>query len=213
MSAGVRCEQDRAALAAVLDNLAVGASTADVRVCVLGAIDALLADPDLVACVLIGARPDFPAGSYLAQSGAIIPAPTATGGFGWTWNEASTYTGPGVWYYIYPDGRPPERDAGVRAFIVSESWRKGIVWRIISTADLISCTLGAIASESAQVVLEAVVLTAGLVDLARMNGFAFPPWEGGPVWSAARAVRVRADRILQLAAESGPARHRADGLG
>jgi 3-hydroxyacyl-CoA dehydrogenase len=119
----------------------------------------------------------------------------------------------GAGYYAYPDGRHPEPDDAVRELIERESHRKGIARRSIAADEIVAGALGAMVREGAAVVREGAVATPGAVDVALVNGFGFPAWEGGPLWWAAHAPRAEVDRALALAATAagrGPAATAAD---
>jgi len=103
-------------------------------------------------------------------------------------------------YYRYVDGKRIS-DAQVNDIIVAESARKGIRRRAIDTDEIIARLLGAMVVEGARVVREGIARHIDDVDVALVNGFGFPRFEGGPMWWAQQQdASTRADLAAAAAA-------------
>jgi 3-hydroxyacyl-CoA dehydrogenase len=70
----------------------------------------------------------------------------------------------------------------VNDIIAAESERKSIRRRVIDADEIIVRLLGAMVVEGARVVREGIARHVDDVDVALVNGFGFPRFEGGPMW-------------------------------
>lgn len=93
----------------------------------------------------------------------------------------------GAGWYIYREGsRTPVPDPEIEAMIVAESRRKGIVRRAIATDEIQLRELAALANEGARILAEGIAARPVDIDVVWVNGFGFPPHEGGPMFWADR---------------------------
>ena len=93
----------------------------------------------------------------------------------------------GQGYYDYPDGKSVQQSAEVNNLIAQESERKGITRRKISADEIIRLLLASMRAEAHAVVTEGIAETEQAVDVAMVNGFGFPRWRGGPMFSQRQA--------------------------
>ena len=117
----------------------------------------------------------------------------------------------GAGYYRYGDGGKPQVDAAVHALIEQARADKGIVARRLDDDEICRRALLALVNEAALLLAEGVAERATDVDVALVNGYGFPRWEGGPVfWARERGeAALRAD-LDWLARLSGPGFVRGD---
>ena len=97
-------------------------------------------------------------------------------------NRLGRKTGSG--YYIYKDGKTPERDTWVEQLIESESARKGITRRSFTEAQIMSAILDQIHTEAAAILKEGIADSPEAIDVVMVNGYGFPRWRGGPVFAS-----------------------------
>ncbi|WP_254598729.1 3-hydroxyacyl-CoA dehydrogenase NAD-binding domain-containing protein [Polynucleobacter tropicus] len=118
----------------------------------------------------------------------------------------------GAGYYRY-DANSGERseDPGVHHIIEEASKAKGIVRRQFSAAEIIDRVLLAMINEIAHLVCEHVVRDATDCDVALVNGYGFPKWQGGPVFVARTLGLEKLNAQMDLLEkQSGPGFHRAE---
>lgn len=117
----------------------------------------------------------------------------------------------GAGYYRYPQGGTPEVDPAVHTVIEQVRAEKGIVPRAVADEEIVRRALLALANEAALLLAEGVAAHATDVDLALVNGYGFPRWEGGVVfWAQARGEAALRDDFQWLAAVSGPGMRQGD---
>lgn len=90
----------------------------------------------------------------------------------------------GSGYYEYADGKTAERDEWVEQLVKSESARKGIVRRTFTEAEIISTILERLRNEANSILQEGIADSSDAIDVVMVNGFGFPRWLGGPMYSA-----------------------------
>lgn len=117
----------------------------------------------------------------------------------------------GAGYYRYVEGRKPDVDPAVHALIGRARSDKGIVPRAIAPEEIVRRALLALANEAALLLSEGVAAHSSDVDLALVNGYGFPRWEGGVVfWARERGeAALRAD-FEWLVEVSGPGMRQGD---
>jgi len=117
----------------------------------------------------------------------------------------------GAGYYRYAESGKPAVDDPVHALIAQARADKGITPRAIDDAQIQRRALLALANEAALLLAEGVAAHATDVDLALVNGYGFPRWEGGVVfWARERGeTGLRAD-FAWLAELSGPGARTGD---
>jgi len=112
----------------------------------------------------------------------------------------------GAGYYAYPAGaKGPQADPAVHALIETCRAEKGIAARAFSDDEIVRRAMLAIVNEAALLLAEGVAERATDVDVALVNGYGFPRWEGGPVfWARDRGAAVLAAELDELARVSSP---------
>lgn len=116
----------------------------------------------------------------------------------------------GAGYYLY-EGKERSVDPRVTALIDAASDAGGIVRQPFDDADIVRRALLAMANEAALLLAEGVAQRASDIDVALVNGFGFPRWEGGPVyWARARGPAALAADLDYLVEHSGPGFRRGD---
>lgn len=112
----------------------------------------------------------------------------------------------GAGYYAYAEDGKPVVDTAVHALIEQARADRGIAPRVITDEEIVRRALLALANEAALLLAEGIAVYATDVDLALVNGYGFPRWEGGVVfWARERGeAGLRAD-FAWLAEISGPA--------
>ena len=118
----------------------------------------------------------------------------------------------GAGYYWYAEGSSrPQVDGAVHDLITLARRDKGLSPRTLTDGEIQRRALLALVNEAALLLAEGVAERATDVDVALVNGYGFPRWEGGPVfWARERgAAALRAD-LDELAALSGPGFMRGD---
>ncbi|UBQ43808.1 3-hydroxyacyl-CoA dehydrogenase NAD-binding domain-containing protein [Comamonas thiooxydans] len=109
-------------------------------------------------------------------------------------------------YYAYAEGGKPAVDPAVHALIEQARADKGIASRVITDEEIVRRALLALANEAALLLAEGVAVYATDVDLALVNGYGFPRWEGGVVfWARERSEAGLREDFAWLAEISGPA--------
>ena len=117
----------------------------------------------------------------------------------------------GAGYYRYGDAGKPQVDPAVHALIEQARADKGVVARRIDDAEISRRVVLALVNEAALLLAEGVAERATDVDVALVNGFGFPRWEGGPVfWARERGDAALSADLEWLAQISGPRSVRGD---
>ncbi|MES0864270.1 3-hydroxyacyl-CoA dehydrogenase NAD-binding domain-containing protein [Ruegeria sp. SCPT10] len=86
-------------------------------------------------------------------------------------------------WYIY-DGKTRAPNPDVEALILSESKRKGISRRVMSSDEITERILRRMQSEAQSILDEGIAQNAQDVDVVMVNAFGFPRWKGGPMYLA-----------------------------
>ena len=117
----------------------------------------------------------------------------------------------GSGYYRYGDDGKAQVDEAVQALIEEARADKGLVARRLDDDEICRRALLALVNEASLLLAEGVAERATDVDVAFVNGYGFPRWEGGPVfWARERGeAALRAD-LDWLAEVSGPGFVRGD---
>ena len=85
----------------------------------------------------------------------------------------------GAGYYVYPAGaKGPQVDPAVQALIKQCRAEKGIAARAFDDGEIVRRAMLAIVNEAALLLAEGVAERATDVDVALVNGYGFPRWEG-----------------------------------
>ena len=118
----------------------------------------------------------------------------------------------GAGYYCYENGsRVSADDPFVGDLIAKARAEKGIVPRAIDSQEITQRALMAMVNEAAQLLTEGVAQRASDIDVALVNGYGFPRWEGGPVfWARERGAPLLHQDLEALAHASGPGFRRAE---
>ncbi|MFP5517896.1 MAG: 3-hydroxyacyl-CoA dehydrogenase NAD-binding domain-containing protein [Alphaproteobacteria bacterium] len=118
----------------------------------------------------------------------------------------------GAGYYRYPPGaRRGEPDPEVTALIEAASAAKGIVRRTVSDEEIVTRVLLTMVNEAACLLSEGVAARASDIDLALVNGYGFPAWEGGPLfWAGRQDPAWLGAELARLGELSGPGFRRCD---
>jgi 3-hydroxyacyl-CoA dehydrogenase len=112
----------------------------------------------------------------------------------------------GAGYYRYGDdsGGKPQVDESVHALIEQARRDKGIAARRLDDDEICRRALLALVNEAALLLGEGVAERATDVDVALVNGYGFPRWEGGPVfWARERGAAALLTDLDELARWSG----------
>ncbi|MEZ5418051.1 MAG: FAD-dependent oxidoreductase [Vicinamibacterales bacterium] len=90
----------------------------------------------------------------------------------------------GAGWYAYDASGARTPDPATAAVIASERARKGLQPRTFTAADIQRRLLAVMANEGAKALAEGIALRASDIDVALVNGYAFPRAMGGPMWAA-----------------------------
>ncbi len=85
-------------------------------------------------------------------------------------------------WYLYEDGKP-HVDPDVTALILSESARKNITRREFSNEEIIGEIVDVMHQVGTLILDEGVAAQASDIDVVMVNGYGFPRWHGGPMFS------------------------------
>lgn len=117
----------------------------------------------------------------------------------------------GAGYYRYSESGERTVDPAVHAVITQARAAKGITPRQFDDAEIQRRALLALANEAALLLTEGVAAHPTDVDLALVNGYGFPRWEGGVVfWARERGEQALREEFAWLADVSGPGIRRGD---
>lgn len=118
----------------------------------------------------------------------------------------------GAGYYRYAEGSSrPQVDGAVHDLITQARCDKGLTPRTLAADEIQRRALLALVNEAALLLAEGVAERATDVDVALVNGYGFPRWEGGPVfWARERGAAALQADLDELAALSGPGFVRGD---
>jgi 3-hydroxyacyl-CoA dehydrogenase len=109
-------------------------------------------------------------------------------------------------FYLYAKGeRTPMPDAEVEAMYADEAKRQGIARRAIGAEEIVERLLFQLANVGAELLEEGIALRAGDIDTVYVNGYGFPAWRGGPMWSVdAIGLRTVVDKMHGYEQVHGP---------
>ena len=112
----------------------------------------------------------------------------------------------GAGYYFYAEGAKEKSiDPKVHEIIEAASREKGLKRRSFTANEIVKRVLLTMINEAAHLLSENVATEASDCDIALVNGYGFPRWQGGPTFIAGEMGQKQLDRDLQeLAAVSGP---------
>ena len=114
-------------------------------------------------------------------------------------------------YYTYNEGGQPQVDQTVHEVIARARADKGIVPRSLGNDEIRRRAMLSLVNEAALLLAEGVAEHATDVDVALVNGYGFPRWEGGPVfWARERGEAALSADLDWLAQCSGPGFVRGD---
>lgn len=117
----------------------------------------------------------------------------------------------GAGYYRYGEDGGLQVDEAVHALIEQARRDKGMAPRRLGNDEIGHRALLALVNEAALLLGEGVAERATDVDVAFVNGYGFPRWEGGPVfWARDRGEAALRDDLDRLADLSGPGFVRGD---
>ncbi len=118
----------------------------------------------------------------------------------------------GAGYYRYEEGnRRPQVDDAVHALVEACRKDKGIMPRALEAQEIVRRALLAMINEAARLLDEGVAMRATDIDVALVNGYGFPRWEGGVVfWARERGATTLEADLDELARLSGPGFIRGD---
>ena len=89
----------------------------------------------------------------------------------------------GAGWYKYEDGKATVGPV-VTALICEASSRKNITRKPISSDEIIDKILITMRAEAERILKEGIAKTADDIDVVMVNGYGFPRWKGGPLFSA-----------------------------
>ncbi|MGH6932993.1 MAG: 3-hydroxyacyl-CoA dehydrogenase NAD-binding domain-containing protein [Dongiaceae bacterium] len=90
----------------------------------------------------------------------------------------------GAGFYRYRDGGTGgEPDPLVESIILEESARRGISRRLLPQAEIMNRILRAMQSEGERILSEGIAASPEAIDVVMVNGFGFPRWRGGPMFT------------------------------
>ena len=89
----------------------------------------------------------------------------------------------GAGYYSYVDGKKSSAvDSVVTEIIAQASAERGIERRILSAEEIVRRALAAMCNEAALLLAEGIARQPSDIDVALVQGYGFPRWEGGPLF-------------------------------
>lgn len=111
----------------------------------------------------------------------------------------------GAGYYTYVDGKKSsEVNDSVKAVIEQASQARGLTRRSLTDAEIVSRTLMAMCNEAALLLAEGVARQPSDIDVALVQGYGFPGWEGGPLfWLSHFGAEAQAQMQRDLAQHVG----------
>jgi 3-hydroxyacyl-CoA dehydrogenase len=117
-------------------------------------------------------------------------------------------------FYRYEGGsRSPIPDPEVEQIIAAASVRLDVRRRAFERAEILERLLYPMINEGARVLEEGIATRPGDIDVIYVYGYGFPVWRGGPMYHADRiGLAVIRDRLKELAAQTGDARHQPAAL-
>ena len=119
-------------------------------------------------------------------------------------NRLGRKTGAG--YYLYSEGsKEKSTDPLVHEIIDAASKAKGLQRRSFTPEEIVKRVLLTMINEVAHLLSENVAREASDCDIALVNGYGFPRWQGGPTFIAGEMGQARLDQdLMELAVLSGP---------
>jgi 3-hydroxyacyl-CoA dehydrogenase len=118
----------------------------------------------------------------------------------------------GAGYYRYEQaGAKRQHDPVVDEVLLKARTAKGITARTLTNQEIVQRVLLSMANEAALLLGEKVAARASDIDVALINGYGFPKWEGGPMfWAQDRSIEELERDLDWLAERSGAGFIRGD---
>jgi 3-hydroxyacyl-CoA dehydrogenase len=109
-------------------------------------------------------------------------------------------------FYLYAKGeRIGKPDPEVEAMYADEAKRQGIARHAMPDEEIVERLLFQLANVGAELLEEGIALRAGDIDTVYVNGYGFPAWRGGPMWSAdAIGLKAVVEKMLAYEKAHGP---------
>ena len=108
----------------------------------------------------------------------------------------------GAGYYTYADGKKSAAvDDTVKAVIEQASQARGLTRRSLTDAEIVRRTLMAMCNEAALLLSEGVARQPSDIDVALVQGYGFPRWEGGPLFWISQFSAAEQEQMQQELAE------------
>jgi 3-hydroxyacyl-CoA dehydrogenase len=108
------------------------------------------------------------------------------------------------WYRYEPGSRDPIPDPKVTAIIEHYRRQRGIVPRVVASAEIVERCIYALVNEGARILEDGIAQRASDIDLVYLNGYGFPAYRGGPMFFADQTGFNEIARALKgIAAEPG----------
>jgi len=105
----------------------------------------------------------------------------------------------GAGWYQYDENRRAIPDPAVAALVKKWAAERGISQRRISREEITERCIYALVNEGARILEEGYALRAVDIDIIYINGYGFPAYRGGPMWSADTVgLKKVYDRILEF---------------
>jgi len=105
----------------------------------------------------------------------------------------------GAGWYQYDENRRAIPDPAVAALVKKWAAERGISQRHISREEITERCIYALVNEGARILEEGYALRAVDIDIIYINGYGFPAYRGGPMWSADTVgLKKVYDRILEF---------------
>ncbi|MBF6630593.1 MAG: enoyl-CoA hydratase/isomerase family protein [Comamonas sp.] len=111
----------------------------------------------------------------------------------------------GAGYYSYAEGKKSAAvDSSVQAVIEQASAARGLPRRTLSDEEIVRRALMAMCNEAALLLAEGVARQPSDIDVALVQGYGFPRWEGGPLfWLSQLDAATQASMQQELAEHVG----------
>lgn len=113
----------------------------------------------------------------------------------------------GAGYYRYdPDTRARSVDPAVLPIIEAQASKHGVSRRSVADGEILDRHLMALVNEGFRILEEGIAQRPGDIDVVYVYGYGFPPYQGGPMFYAARrGLPAVYDRLVELQAQTGEA--------
>ncbi|MEM9584879.1 MAG: 3-hydroxyacyl-CoA dehydrogenase NAD-binding domain-containing protein [Pseudomonadota bacterium] len=90
----------------------------------------------------------------------------------------------GKGWYIYNDGKTPQIDPATTALIEAESAQMNVPRRSFTQQQIMARILDVMQEEARALLSEGIAQSAADIDVVMVNGYGFPRWRGGPMFTA-----------------------------